>query len=94
MENISQIFKIIGQNARFSFVLNYLSNVLGIDIYGVNIFSACIFLLGVFLYAKSTCNPWFALSVIIPFLFFSDFILNYKIVASFTIGKHPKHCPL
>ncbi len=68
------------------FVLNYLSNVLGIDIYGVNIFSACIFLLGVFLYAKSTCNPWFALSVIIPFLFFIISLSGIRQSAAVGIG--------
>lgn len=68
------------------FMVNYLSNVLGFDIYGVNIFSACVFLFGVFIYARKTANPWLALSVVMPFLFFIISLSGIRQSAALGIG--------
>lgn len=52
------------------FVVNYLSNFLGFDLYGVNFISAFLFLIGIFTFARRTANPWLSVSVIMPYLFY------------------------
>lgn len=52
------------------FIVNFVSNFFGFDIYGVNFISAFVFLFGIFAFARVTANPWFAVSVVMPYLFY------------------------
>ena len=50
------------------FLLNYFSDYMEWEIYGVMFICALIFLFGVFSYATTTANPWMAIAVVTPYL--------------------------
>ena len=68
------------------FLLNYFSDYMEWDIYGVMFVCALIFLFGVFSYATTTANPWMAIAVVTPYLVYIISMSGIRQAAAIGIG--------
>lgn len=68
------------------FIVNYASNLLGWEIYGVNVVCAFFFLSGVFAFAKTTANPWLAIAIVTPYLVYIISMSGIRQSAALGIG--------
>lgn len=68
------------------FLVNKLSDVLGLGLQGVIFFSAVIFLFGCFAYARTTASPWLALAAVMPYLVFVISMSGIRQAAAIGIG--------
>ena len=68
------------------FLLNYFSDYMEWDIYGVMFVCALIFLFGVFSYATTTANPWMAIAMVTPYLVYIISMSGVRQAAAIGIG--------
>ncbi len=68
------------------FLLNYFSDYMEWDIYGVMFVCALIFLFGVFSYATTTANPWMAIAVVTPYLVYIISMSGIRQAAAIGVG--------